>query len=160
MSFDEHRDAVKICVIQDECQQMTNGPICDDEEDCFEASGQNEIETTTMFTSIKQLTEITRNECWTDTQLVWATRWRLLWKSFILSLKNDDSPSPTIFTTTSVTLYDAYSGSNDGSDGDSEDSKSDDNEDESAYKSDSSDLDSELDYDSEMPVTFTKIFFC
>ena len=63
MSFDEHRDAVKICVIQDECQQMTNGPICDDEEDCFEASGQNEIETTTMFTSIKQLTEITRNEC-------------------------------------------------------------------------------------------------
>jgi len=56
-------------------------------------------------------------------------------------------------------LYDASSGSNDGSDGDSEVSKSYDNEDESAYKSDSSDLDSELDYDSEMPVTFTKISF-
>ena len=63
MNFDEHRDAEKICVIQEECHQMASGPICDDEEDCFEASGQNEIETTTMFTSIKQLTEITRNEC-------------------------------------------------------------------------------------------------
>ena len=54
-----------------------------------------------------------------------------------------------------MTLYDAYSGSNDGSDGGSEDDNEDDNEDESAYKSDSS----ELDYDSEMPVTFTKILF-
>ena len=42
---------------------MASGPICDDEEVCFEASGQNEIETTTMPTSIKQLTEVTRSEC-------------------------------------------------------------------------------------------------
>ena len=63
MSFDEHRDAEKICIIREECHQIASGPICDDDEDCFEASGQNEIETTTMFTSIKQLTEITRNEC-------------------------------------------------------------------------------------------------
>ena len=88
----------------------------------------------------------------------------LILKTFISSLKYDDSPSPTIFST-SVTLYDANSGSNDGSsniesDTGSEDKNSDDNEDESAYKSDSSDQDSELDYDSEMPVSFTKIILC
>ena len=66
MSFDEHRDAEKICILQEQCHQMSpSNPICDDEEDCFEASGQNDIETTTMFTSIKQLTEITRIECFT-----------------------------------------------------------------------------------------------
>ena len=70
MSFDEHRDAEKICVLQKECHPMASGPICDDEEDCFEASGQNEVETTTMFTSIKQVTEITRNECFTDTHSI------------------------------------------------------------------------------------------
>ena len=70
MSFDEHRDAEKICVLQEECHPMASGPICDDEEDCFEASGQNEVETTTMFTSIKQVTEITRNECFTDTHSI------------------------------------------------------------------------------------------
>ena len=53
MSFDEHHDAEKICVIREECNQMASEPICDDEEDCFEASGQNEIETTTKLTSIK-----------------------------------------------------------------------------------------------------------
>ena len=56
MSFDEHRDAEKICVLQEECHPM--------------ASGQNEVETTTMFTSIKQVTEITRNECFTDTHSI------------------------------------------------------------------------------------------
>ena len=77
MSFDEHRDAEKICIIREECHQIASGPICDDDEDCFEASGQNEIETTTMFTSIKQLTEVTRNECLTDTQLIWAAQTEL-----------------------------------------------------------------------------------
>ena len=79
MSFDEHRDAEKICVLQEECHPMASGPICDDEEDCFEASGQHEVTTmftstkqqvTTMFTSIKQVTEITRNECFTDTHSI------------------------------------------------------------------------------------------
>ena len=67
MTFDEHRDAEKICILQEHCHQMSpNSPICDDEEDCFESSGQNDIDTTTMFTSIKQLTEITRTECSTN----------------------------------------------------------------------------------------------
>ena len=65
MAFDELRDAEKICVLQEQCHQIPSSSICDDDEDCFEASGQNDVETTTMFTSIKQLTEITRNEYFT-----------------------------------------------------------------------------------------------
>ena len=69
--------------------------------------------------------------------------------------------SSTTSPTTLVTLYDDSYGSKDSSDidsdGGSEDSIIDDNEDESAYKSDSSDLDNELDYDYEISVTFTKI---
>lgn len=81
-------------------------------------------------------------------------------------MKNEDSPSPTIFST-SVTLYDADSGSRDSSDNGSEESSgdssenisdddgSDDTEDEPAYTSDSSDL--AMDYDLGVPVKFTKM---
>ena len=68
--------------------------------------------------------------------------------------------SSTTSPTTLVTLYDDSYGSKDSdidSDGGSEDSIIDDNEAESVYKSDSSDLDNELDYNYEISVMFTKI---
>ena len=55
MTIDELRDAEKICILA-ECNIIPNNSPCDDDEECFESSGQNEFETTTMFTSIKQLT--------------------------------------------------------------------------------------------------------